>query len=99
MVTPDGLTKVLDFGIAKRERGLAPGPLVKGGEASPRDVTQPGSILGTAGYMSPEQASGLPAGHQSDQFAFGAILYELLSGRRAFDRPTGEETASCDHPR
>jgi serine/threonine-protein kinase len=95
MVTPDGLTKVLDFGIAKRTHRPAPDPVVDGRAALRADVTQPGSILGTAGYMSPEQASGRKVGHEADQFSFGAILYEMLSGRRAFDRPTGAETVSA----
>jgi serine/threonine-protein kinase len=73
MVTADGLVKVLDFGIARRE-GI-----------SERD----GVTIGTAGYMSPEQALGRPAGPASDQFAFGTILYEILSGDHPF---RGEST-------
>ncbi len=85
MVTPDGLVKVLDFGIAKTDHSRA---LSTAGEpdASNRAGTEAGTILGTIGYMSPEQAAGLPAGPASDQFSFGVILYEMLSGRRAFER-------------
>jgi eukaryotic-like serine/threonine-protein kinase len=76
MLTPDGLVKVLDFGIARREG--APG--------------DDGTTIGTLGYMSPEQAKGDPAGPASDQFAFGAILYEMLTGRHAFQRESRSET-------
>jgi Serine/threonine protein kinase len=78
----DGV-KILDFGIAKtemsaqRQTAITPSPFVR---------TRDGVILGTAGYMSPEQTRGLPVDHRSDQFSFGAILYELASGRRAFER-------------
>jgi TolB-like protein len=57
--------------------------------------TADGTILGTPGYMSPEQAAGKPAGHTTDQFSFGAILYEMLAGRRAFAGETPMETLSC----
>ena len=76
MVTPDGLVKVLDFGIAKRE-------------GAPDDD---GTTVGTLAYMSPEQALGRPAGPASDQFAFGAILYEMLTGHHAFQRESRTET-------
>jgi serine/threonine protein kinase len=76
MVTPDGLVKVLDFGIAKRE-----------GAPDNDDTT-----IGTLAYMSPEQALGRPAGPASDQFAFGAILYEMLTGHHAFQRESRTET-------
>lgn len=76
MLTPDGLVKVLDFGIARRDG--APGD----------DVT----TVGTLGYMSPEQVLGKPAGPPSDQFAFAAILYEMLTGHHAFQRDSWSET-------
>ena len=95
MVTPAGLVKVLDFGIAKRGGGARPAPHGSRALAAGAIVTEAGAILGTLGYMSPEQASGFPAGPQSDQFAFGAVLYELLSGRRAFDRGTKAETIAA----
>ena len=76
MVTPEGLVKVLDFGIAKRTGG-------------PADAE---GAVGTVGYMSPEQALGQPVGPASDQFAVGAILYEMLTGRHAFRRESRLET-------
>ena len=86
MVTGGGRVKILDFGIAKRRL------LTEGGVHA---MAEGGVILGSAGYMSPEQAAGLPAGPPSDQFALGVILYELASGRRPFARRTVEETLSA----
>jgi Tol biopolymer transport system component len=79
-VRPDGAVKILDFGLAKATGQTATG-------ASP-SMTHPGMILGTAPYMSPEQAKSRPADRADDMWAFGATVYEMLSGRRAFD---GEE--------
>jgi len=84
IVNPDDVVKILDFGIAKTEFAGQHGS----DTTSTFLQTRTGVILGTVGYMSPEQARGQVLDYRSDQFSFGAILYELASGRRAFERPS-----------
>ena len=103
-VTREGLVKILDFGLVSErpldaaERGQTAAehePMEKLSlTAAPteRGLTKPGMVLGTVGYMSPEQARGVPADHRSDLFSFGAILYEMLSGERAFRRDSEVES-------
>jgi Tol biopolymer transport system component len=87
-LTGDGHAKILDFGLAK----LAVSVAADGSSPTAALDTHPGLVMGTAGYMSPEQLRGGRADHRSDIFAFGVVLYEMLSGRPPFTKPDGPET-------
>src|SRR5262249_6392160 len=82
-VTTDGRVKILDIGLAK----LKPPQVGAADSQAPthKKITDPGTVMGTVGYMSPEQVRGQEADHRADIFSFGMILYEMLSGRRAFN--------------
>src|SRR5438874_2869753 len=92
-VTTDGRLKILDFGLAKLR------PLRNESVSSEIDtrkqITDPGTVMGTVGYMSPEQVRGHEADHRSDIFSFGSILYEMLAGQRTFRRETMAETMTA----
>ena len=88
MVSREGWVKILDFGLAKMTEARAQELSSAATEAG----TIPGMVMGTVGYMSPEQASGRPVDFRSDQFSLGTMLYELATGRRAFQRDTSAET-------
>jgi eukaryotic-like serine/threonine-protein kinase len=90
-VTPDGHVKILDFGLARRDAPDSSGAA----EAPTVARTTPGTILGTVGYMSPEQVRGETADHRTDVFSLGAILYELVFGERAFRAETDVETMAA----
>jgi len=90
-LTDDGRVKILDFGLAKKL-----GPSRAGTNASTTPAgTEPGTVMGTVGYMSPEQVRGRDADHRTDIFSFGAVFYEMLSGRRAFKGDSAVETMSA----
>ena len=91
-LTNDGRVKILDFGLAKLTQSES---TPHEGTNLPTAGTEPGVVMGTLGYMSPEQVKGKPADQRSDLFSFGAILYEMLSGRRAFHRDSAAETMSA----
>ncbi|HEX2060015.1 MAG TPA: serine/threonine-protein kinase, partial [Thermoanaerobaculia bacterium] len=81
MITTDGVVKILDFGLAKSLE-----------VTNDTNVSEPGTLVGTYSYMSPEQARAGEIDYRSDQFSFGSILYEMLTGNRAFDGASGVET-------
>ncbi len=91
-VTKDGNIKILDFGLAKLVRNTTDGP---DGLTLTSSHTVAGVVMGTAGYMAPEQVRGDSVDARTDIFAFGAVLYEMLSGRRAFHRDTTAETMTA----
>ena len=92
------MVKLLDFGLAKQlpnwagQSGLQTSVPT---EAAARLHTEAGAVMGTVGYMSPEQVRGEPADHRSDIFSFGVVLYEMLSGRKAFEGKSGVETLNA----
>ena len=98
MLRADGGAKILDFGLARQtlvettEQSISQ---IETAQALGRAATMEGAVFGTVGYMSPEQASGRAVDFHSDQFAFGLILYEMLAGRRAFERPSTVETLAA----
>ena len=90
-ITRDGRVKILDFGLAAQvasSASSAESPTIAAG-------TEPGMVLGTVGYMSPEQVRGTKVDHRTDIFALGAVLFEMLTGRRAFQRDTSAETMTA----
>jgi serine/threonine protein kinase/Tol biopolymer transport system component len=93
MVSDDGFVKILDFGLAKR--ASVPGGAVTSVPTAAFPATEVGTVLGTVGYMSPEQAAGRELNYRSDQFSFGSILYEMATGRRAFRGDSAAQTMAA----
>jgi len=91
-VTPEGKVKILDFGLAKAFEEETPAADISQSPTLTEEMTRAGVILGTAAYMSPEQAKGEVVDKRADIFAFGCVLYELLTGKRTFDGKTITET-------
>jgi Tol biopolymer transport system component len=89
-ITTEGRVKILDFGLAKLMTALADGPYL-----ATASLTEVGIVLGTIGYMSPEQVRGLPADSRSDIFSFGTMMFELLDGRQPFRGATNADTSSA----
>jgi len=92
-ITPHGAVKVLDFGLARLESG--PAPTASASPTLTVNDTREGAIVGTAAYMSPEQARGLPVDKRTDIWAFGSVLFEMLSARPAFGRDTIADTLAA----
>src|SRR6266542_28620 len=96
MITRDGYAKILDFGLAKLIEPITAQPIASPEEATTallrRPLSAPGLVMGTVGYMSPEQAQGHTVDHRSDIFAFGCLLYEAATGQRAFETESTIDT-------
>jgi eukaryotic-like serine/threonine-protein kinase len=93
-VTRDGTAKVLDFGLAKL-RDASPGATSDASTVTGRPPTAQGAVMGTVGYMAPEQVRGADVDHRADIFAIGVTLYEMLAGQRAFSGDSGVETLNA----
>ena len=90
-LTPSGLVKILDFGLARRTGDVTP----LGSNSQTVMKTNPGMVMGTVGYMSPEQVRGEELDSRSDIFSLGCVIFEMVSGGRAFERPTAVETLTA----
>jgi eukaryotic-like serine/threonine-protein kinase len=90
LISKEGVAKILDFGLAKVDLKDEQQRTVR-----KEEQTRPGTVMGTSGYMSPEQARGRTADFRSDQFSFGAVLYEILTGQRAFQRQSSVQTLNA----
>jgi len=90
IVSKDGYVKILDFGLARQATRPS-----DSSEIPTQTGTTPGTVMGTVGYMSPEQAAGRPLDFRSDQFSLGSILYEMATGKRAFERGSPAETLTA----
>ncbi len=100
-LTRDGIVKILDFGLARLDPQISGPAETALPTVAALPETEPGTVLGTVGYMSPEQVRGEPADWRSDIFSLGCVLYEMLTGRRAFHEKTAAETMAAilrDHP-
>src|SRR5207247_820234 len=91
-VTPDGRVKILDFGLAKLAEDAKD---ADGRHRTGRHLTSTGMVVGTPGYMSPEQVRAQPLDYRTDIFSLGAVLYEMVSGQRAFDRDSAVQTMNA----
>jgi eukaryotic-like serine/threonine-protein kinase len=92
-LTSDGRVKILDFGLAKTAAATSSAHETRSPTVS--SYTEPGTVMGTVSYMSPEQIRGQPVDSRSDLFSFGAVLYEMLAGKKAFQRDTAAETMTA----